>query len=58
MLMAIGEALPEHVFAHGFLTVRNAETGKAEKMSKSRGNAIAPQALSTCWASRAIATTS
>ena len=23
MLMAIGEALPEHVFAHGFLTVRN-----------------------------------
>ena len=43
MLMALGEALPEHVFAHGFLTVRNAETGKAEKMSKSRGNAIAPQ---------------
>ena len=42
MLMAIGEALPEHVFAHGFLTVRNAETGAAEKMSKSRGNAIAP----------------
>ncbi|MGI6230087.1 MAG: methionine--tRNA ligase [Tractidigestivibacter sp.] len=43
MLMAIGEALPEHVFAHGFLTVRNPETGQAEKMSKSRGNAIAPQ---------------
>ena len=42
MLMAIDEALPEHVFAHGFLTVRNSETGKAEKMSKSRGNAIAP----------------
>ena len=42
MLMAIGEALPEHVFAHGFLTVRNAETGKAEKMSKSRGTGISP----------------
>ena len=42
MLMAIGEPLPEHVFAHGFLTVRNEETGAAEKMSKSRGNAIAP----------------
>ena len=42
MLMAIGEALPKKVFAHGFLTVRNAETGAAEKMSKSRGNAIAP----------------
>ena len=43
MLMAIDEALPEHVFVHGFLTVRNPETGQAEKMSKSRGNAIAPQ---------------
>ncbi|MBY4797210.1 methionine--tRNA ligase [Collinsella sp. AGMB00827] len=43
MLMAIGEALPERVFAHGFLLVRNDETGKGEKMSKSRGNAIAPR---------------
>ncbi len=43
MLMAIGEPLPEHVFAHGFLTVKNSETGKAEKMSKSRGNVIAPR---------------
>jgi methionyl-tRNA synthetase len=43
MLMAIGEAVPEHVFAHGFLMVKNDETGKGEKMSKSRGNAIAPQ---------------
>ncbi|MGN0075402.1 MAG: methionine--tRNA ligase [Parafannyhessea sp.] len=43
MLMAIKEALPEHVFAHGFLMVRNEETGQGEKMSKSRGNAIAPQ---------------
>ena len=43
MLMAIGEALPEHVFAHGFLMVRDEETGQGEKMSKSRGNAIAPQ---------------
>jgi methionyl-tRNA synthetase len=42
MLIAIGEALPEHVFAHGFLMVKNEETGKGEKMSKSRGNAIAP----------------
>lgn len=43
MLMAIGEAVPEHVFVHGFLMVRNEETGQGEKMSKSRGNAIAPQ---------------
>ncbi|MFC2705561.1 MAG: methionine--tRNA ligase [Olsenella profusa] len=43
MLMAVGEALPGHVFAHGFLMVKNEETGQGEKMSKSRGNAIAPQ---------------
>ncbi len=43
MLMAIGESLPEHVFAHGFLMVRDDESGKNVKMSKSLGNAIAPQ---------------
>ena len=43
LLMAAGLPLPEHVFVHGFLTVRNEETGKIEKMSKSRGNAIAPE---------------
>ena len=43
LLMAAGLPLPERVFVHGFLTVRNEETGKAEKMSKSRGNAILPE---------------
>lgn len=43
LLMAAGLPLPERVFVHGFLTVRNEETGAAEKMSKSRGNAIAPE---------------
>ena len=43
LLMAAGLPLPGQVFAHGFLTVRNEETGKIEKMSKSRGNVIAPQ---------------
>ena len=43
LLMAAGLPLPERVFVHGFLTVRNEETGKIEKMSKSRGNAIAPE---------------
>lgn len=45
MLMAIGEALPEHVFAHGFLMVRNEETGQGEKMSKSRGNVVNPDEI-------------
>ena len=42
MLMAAGLPVPERVFVHGFLMVKNAETGAGEKMSKSRGNAIAP----------------
>ena len=43
MLMAAGLDVPSQVFAHGFLMVKNEETGKGEKMSKSRGNAIAPR---------------
>jgi methionyl-tRNA synthetase len=39
MLMAAGLELPEAVFAHGFLLT------KGEKMSKSKGNAVAPADL-------------
>ncbi len=39
MLMAAGVPLPEQVFAHGFLLT------KGEKMSKSKGNAVAPADL-------------
>ena len=39
MLMAAGVALPERVFAHGFLLT------KGEKMSKSKGNAVTPASL-------------
>jgi methionyl-tRNA synthetase len=39
MLMAAGVALPQHVFAHGFLLA------KGEKMSKSKGNVLAPADL-------------
>ena len=39
MLMAAGEAPPQHVFAHGFLLVGG------EKMSKTRANQIAPADL-------------
>ena len=43
LLLAAGLPLPEKVFVHGFLTIRNEETGKIEKMSKSLGNVIAPE---------------
>lgn len=39
MLMAAGLPLPEHVFAHGFLLA------EGERMSKSRGNVVAPSEL-------------
>ncbi len=38
-LMSAGLALPQQIFAHGFLTVRG------EKMSKSLGNVLDPQVL-------------
>lgn len=43
LLMAAGLEVPHQIFAHGFLTVKNEETGVGEKMSKSRANVIAPQ---------------
>ncbi len=42
MLMAVGAAGARARLAHGFLLVRNAETGKGEKI-RGRGNAIAPR---------------
>lgn len=45
MLMAANLPVPQEIFAHGFLTVRNEDTGATEKMSKSRGNVISPKAV-------------
>ena len=41
MLLAAGIALPEHVFVHGFLLMRDA-SGRDFKMSKSLGNVLDP----------------
>ncbi|MEA2148682.1 MAG: methionyl-tRNA synthetase [Solirubrobacteraceae bacterium] len=41
MLMAAGLALPEHVFVHGFLLMRD-DNGEEHKMSKSLGNVLDP----------------
>jgi methionyl-tRNA synthetase len=41
MLMAAGMELPEHVFVHGFLLMRDDE-GTEHKMSKSLGNVLDP----------------
>jgi methionyl-tRNA synthetase len=41
MLMAAGLPLPEHVFVHGFLLMRD-DSGAEHKMSKSLGNVLDP----------------
>ena len=41
MLMAAGLPLPEHVFVHGFLLMRD-DSGVEHKMSKSLGNVLDP----------------
>mgnify|MGYP001073995503 CR=1 FL=1 len=48
MLLAIGEALPKKVFAHGFFTIGG------KKMSKSLGNAIDPIALAEKYGADAV----
>ncbi len=42
MLHAAGIAPPKKVFAHGFVYVKNEDTGAVEKISKSLGNAVEP----------------
>lgn len=42
MLWAAGEEAPKRVFSHGFVYVRNEDTGAVEKISKSLGNAVEP----------------
>ncbi len=41
MLLAAGLPLPEHVFVHGFLLMRD-DSGEEHKMSKSLGNVLDP----------------
>ncbi len=41
MLLAAGEALPQKLFIHGYLTMKS-ETGEDLKMSKSLGNVLDP----------------
>ena len=48
-LMSAELACPQRIFAHGFLT-----THSGEKISKSQGNALAPDALSECLSSDAV----
>ncbi len=54
MLMAADVALPKQVFGHGFVYVKNEETGVSEKISKSLGNAVEPMEIITKFSSEAF----
>ena len=45
MLWAAGEAAPKKVFAHGFVYIKNEESGAVEKISKSLGNVVEPMEI-------------
>ncbi len=47
MLMAAGIEPPKLVFSHGFVYLKNEDTGAAEKISKSLGNVVEPMDIIT-----------
>jgi methionyl-tRNA synthetase len=54
MLWAAGEQAPKKVFAHGFVYVKNEESGAVEKISKSLGNVVEPMDLISRFSSEAF----
>ncbi len=54
MLMAAEMELPERVFGHGFVYIKDEDTGAAEKISKSLGNVVEPMEIITQFSSDAF----
>jgi methionyl-tRNA synthetase len=54
MLLAAGIEPPKMVFGHGFVYVKNENTGVAEKISKSLGNVVEPMEIVTKFSSDAF----
>jgi methionyl-tRNA synthetase len=54
MCFAAGIAPPKSVFGHGFVYVKNEETGAVEKISKSLGNVVEPMEIVTKFSSDAF----
>lgn len=54
MLLAAGLEPPKQVFGHGFVYVKNEETGSVEKISKSLGNVVEPMEIITKFSSDAF----
>lgn len=54
MLWAAGIEVPARVFGHGFVNVKNEETGEVEKISKSLNNVVEPMEIVTKFSSEAF----
>jgi len=54
MCMAAGIEPPRRVFGHGFVYVKNEETGIVEKISKTLGNVVEPMELITKFSAEAF----
>src|SRR5205085_1682434 len=54
MLLAAGLDVPKQVFGHGFVYIKNEETGAAEKISKSLGNVVEPMDIITKFSAEAF----
>jgi methionyl-tRNA synthetase len=54
MLWAAGEEPPKQVFGHGFVYIKNEESGAVEKISKSLGNAVEPMDIVSRFSSDAF----
>jgi methionyl-tRNA synthetase len=54
MLWAAGVEAPRRVFGHGFVYIKNEETGTVQKISKSLGNAVEPMDIITKFGSDAF----
>ncbi|HEY7315620.1 MAG TPA: methionine--tRNA ligase [Gemmataceae bacterium] len=54
MCLAAGIEPPRRVFGHGFVYIKNEETGIVEKISKSLGNVVEPMELITKFSAEAF----
>jgi methionyl-tRNA synthetase len=54
MLWAAGEKAPKKVFAHGFVYIKNEESGAVEKISKSLGNIVEPMEVISKFSAEAF----
>jgi methionyl-tRNA synthetase len=54
MLWAAGEEAPRQVFAHGFVYIKNEDSGAIEKISKSLGNVVEPMEVISKFSAEAF----